>query len=59
MTDASNGGVSKLSMAKTALAVVGIAAFGAGIRIDSAGVRWAGIGFVAVAWFLRFAKRSD
>ncbi len=59
MTDTSNGGMSKLLIAKSALAVVGIAAFGVGIWIDSAAVRWAGIGFVAIAWFLRFAKRSD
>ncbi|MCC7196196.1 MAG: hypothetical protein IT356_11630 [Gemmatimonadaceae bacterium] len=46
-----------LQAAKLAVALAGIACFGVGIRLDQPSVRWAGIGLVAVAWVLRFAKR--
>ena len=41
---------------KIALALAGIVLFGAGIRLNQDGLRWAGLGLVAVAWFLRFWK---
>lgn len=43
-----------LTAAKIALAVAGLLAFGYGIRVDSATVRWVGIAFVAAAAVLRF-----
>ena len=46
-----------LLVAKLALLAGGIATFGIGIRVDHVWIRWAGIGLVAVAWVLRFAKR--
>ena len=48
---------SPLLVAKLALVAGGIATFGVGIRVDNVWIRWAGIGIVAVAWILRFAKR--
>jgi hypothetical protein len=45
----------KLSLAKLGFAVAGIATFGVGVRVDDSRIRWVGIAFVAVAWFLRFA----
>ncbi|MFA6168232.1 MAG: hypothetical protein WC700_16540 [Gemmatimonadaceae bacterium] len=41
---------------KLALALSGIALFGAGIRLHADAYRWAGIALVAVAWLLRFWK---
>ena len=48
--------MSPLTVAKIALAVVGLLVFGYGIRVDSTAVRWLGIAFVAVAALLRFVK---
>jgi len=41
---------------KIALALAGIALFGAGIRLNAEPYRWAGIALVAMAWLLRFWK---
>lgn len=41
---------------KIALALAGIVLFGAGIRLNQDGLRWAGLALVAVAWLLRFWK---
>lgn len=41
---------------KLVLAVCGVVAFGAGIRLEMNALRWAGLGLVAVAWVLRFWK---
>ena len=41
---------------KLSLALCGIALFGAGIRLESPALRWAGLGCVAAAWLLRFRK---
>lgn len=41
---------------KITLALSGIVLFGAGIRLNQEGLRWAGLALVAVAWFLRFWK---
>ena len=51
--------MSRLSVAKLVFAGTGILLFGLGIRWDHTGVRWAGIGLVAVAWVLRFMKKHD
>ena len=41
---------------KIALAVAGLLAFGYGVRVDSATIRWMGIAFVAAAAILRFVR---
>jgi len=43
-------------VAKYVSALAGLLVFGAGMRTGSEGLRWTGIGIVAVAWFLRFLK---
>lgn len=48
-----------LTVAKLAFAVTGAIVFGIGIRVDGAELRWTGIGLVAMAWFLRFAKDRE
>lgn len=45
-----------LTTVKIALAVAGLLAFGYGVRVDSATIRWVGIGFVAAAAVLRFLR---
>ncbi len=41
---------------KIALALIGVLVFAAGIRLDQSRLRLIGIGFVAVAWLMRFAR---
>lgn len=53
------GSPSAMLMAKVGFALGGIAAFGIGIRSDNIGIRWAGLGLVAVAWVLRFVNRDQ
>ena len=48
--------MSPLTVAKLALAVVGMLLFAYGIRTDSQSVRWVGIALVAAAAVLRFVK---
>lgn len=49
-----------LTIVKLSLAGAGMVLFGVGIRFDNPAVRFAGIGCVAGAWLLRFAKdRGD
>ena len=48
--------MSSLTRAKVALAVIGLVLFGAGVRLERAELRWVGIGFVAVAWVMRFVR---
>lgn len=48
----------RLTAVKLALTFTGLATFGVGVRIDQPGVRWAGIGLVAVAFVLRFSRRQ-
>ena len=49
-----------LTRAKIALALIGLVLFGAGVRLEMTELRWTGLGFVVVAWLLRFARpRSD
>ncbi len=49
--------MSALSHVKLALAVVGLILFGYGVRVDHDGLRWTGIGFLALAALLRFVRR--
>ena len=52
--------MSTLTRAKVALALIGLVLFGAGVRLERVELRWIGLGFVAVAWLLRFVRsRSD
>lgn len=39
---------------KLSFALAGLILFGVGIRYEHELLRWAGLGCVAVAWFLRF-----
>jgi len=49
-----------LTRIKLAFAVVGLVLFGIGMRLDRPTLRFAGLGCVAGAWMLRFAKdRGD
>jgi hypothetical protein len=45
-----------LTLAKVVLAIAGLAVFAFGVRPDNPGVRFVGIGLVAVAFLLRFVK---
>lgn len=47
--------MSALTRAKIALALIGLVVFGAGVRLERSELRWTGLGFVVVAWLLRFA----
>ena len=47
----------RLVSVKIALVAAGLITFGLGVRVDNIWIRWAGIGVVAIAWVLRFAKR--
>ena len=49
--------MSNLTQFKIALAVIGLVLFGAGVRLERVELRWAGLGFVVVAWLSRFAGR--
>ena len=44
-----------VTRAKIALALIGLVLFGAGVRLERTELRWIGLGFVIVAWLLRFA----
>jgi small neutral amino acid transporter SnatA (MarC family) len=48
-----------MTRVKVILAVVGVAIFAMGIRLDDARWRYAGIALVALAWLMRFAKRPS
>jgi hypothetical protein len=47
--------VSTLTRVKIAFALTGLVLFGAGVRLERTELRWTGLGFVVVAWLLRFA----
>ncbi len=47
-----------LTMTKLVFAATGIVVFGYGIHEDDAMLRWIGIGLIAAAAVLRFARRS-
>ena len=46
-----------LTRVKVALALIGLLLFGAGVRLERIELRWAGLGFVVVAWLLRFIRQ--
>lgn len=48
--------MSVLTRVKVVLALVGLALFGAGVRLEQGALRYLGIGFVAAAWLTRFVK---
>jgi hypothetical protein len=48
--------VSTLTRTKIALALIGLVLFGAGVRLERTELRWIGLGFVVVAWLLRFSR---
>ena len=48
--------MSTLTRAKIALALIGLVLFGAGVRLERSDVRWIGVGFVVVAWLMRFVR---
>jgi hypothetical protein len=49
----------RLTLLKVAFAFAGIGLFAFGVRTDNNVVRWVGIGFVIVAFLLRFARKRD
>lgn len=51
--------MSTLTRAKVTLALIGLVLFGAGIRLERTELRWIGLGFVMVAWILRFTGRRE
>lgn len=48
--------MSALTRVKIALALIGLVLFGAGVRLERQELRWVGLGFVVVAWLMRFAR---
>jgi hypothetical protein len=50
--------MSRVTVAKIALAAGGVAIFFWAVRIDSQRLRWVGIACVAAAWLLRFVGRG-
>ena len=48
--------VSPMVAAKLALAVAGVVVWGLGVRMSSEMLRWTGIGLLALAFLLRFAR---
>jgi hypothetical protein len=48
--------MSSLTQFKVALAVIGLVLFGAGVRFERTELRWIGLGFVVVAWLMRFIR---
>ena len=50
--------MSRLTTAKLLLVTAGLVTFGVGVHLDHATLRWAGIGLVAAAWLLRFARSA-
>ncbi|HEY3286767.1 MAG TPA: hypothetical protein VGJ96_06560 [Gemmatimonadaceae bacterium] len=43
---------------KLTISLVGLVLFFVGVRLEMTGFRWAGLGLVAVAWFMRFWKEA-
>ena len=53
------GEMDRLTIIKVAFAFAGIGIFAYGVRTENSVVRWVGIGFVVVAFLLRFARKRD
>lgn len=49
----------RVTVAKIAFALAGIGIFAFGVRAENPVVRWVGIGFVVIAFLLRFVKKRD
>ncbi|MBK8062044.1 MAG: hypothetical protein IPK33_30275 [Gemmatimonadetes bacterium] len=49
--------MSTLTKVKLGLTLIGLILFAYGARMDDATIRSIGIGFVAVAWAMRFVRR--
>lgn len=49
--------MSTLTKVKLGLTLIGLILFAYGARMDDATIRSIGIGFVAVAWVMRFVRR--
>jgi hypothetical protein len=49
--------VTPLTSWQAVIGIAGLAILGYGIRTDSNRVRWVGVGFLAVAFALRFVKK--
>lgn len=49
--------MSTLTKVKLGLTLIGLILFAYGARMDVATIRSIGIGFVAVAWVMRFVRR--
>ena len=47
----------RVTLAKVACALVGVAIFAFGVRSENAVFRWVGIAFVVIAFVLRFVKK--
>ena len=48
-----------LTRAKISLALIGLVLFGFGVRLERPELRWTGLGFVVVAWLMRFAGHRN
>lgn len=48
----------RVTVAKIALALAGVGTFAYGIRSENTVIRWVGIGFVVLAFLLRFVKKK-
>jgi hypothetical protein len=48
----------RLTVAKIAFALAGIGIFSFGVRAEDPIIRWVGIGFVVLAFLLRFLKKT-
>lgn len=51
--------MSTLTKVKLGLTLIGLILFAYGARMDDATIRSIGIAFVAVAWVMRFVKRTQ
>ena len=47
----------RVTLAKVACALVGVAIFAFGVRTENPVFRWVGIAFVVIAFLLRFVKK--
>ena len=48
----------RVTVAKIAFALAGVGVFAYGIRAEDTVIRWVGIGFVVLAFLLRFVKKK-
>ena len=48
----------RVTVAKVAFALAGVGTFAYGVRSEDTIIRWVGIGFVVLAFLLRFMKKK-